>query len=295
VELLGVYGSGSPLPFLIVLSLVLVVLNARAQRRSDVQEVTETGLQLAQTGEFLKAETQLRRAVNLFPAEPLPLVALGEVLGMQNRLNEGKVYFEKALKINPDDLVARRDLAASQWQLGQLAEARKNLQRALRNSPRDKQATFLLGMVEENLENYREAARLLGAVPELVRGQPEAVAALVRSYYGIADKNRVYEQVRILLKQPRDSQAAFLVARVATERLITRPPRSCLRPSHQHIRMPKRWVIRLRSFSIALAVLAKPKAHCLTSSRAGTRMQGFTIYSGGASRSRAESTRPFKP
>jgi tetratricopeptide (TPR) repeat protein len=203
--------------FLIFPLLILVVPNARTQGRSDLREITDKGLQLAQIGEFTKAKIELRHAMHLFPNETTPLVALGDVLAMQNRFSEANVYFEKALKINPHDPDSRRHLAASQWQLDRLPQARENLQRVLRDSPNDEQSTLLLGMVEESLKDYRAAARLLGSVPQLVRNQPAAVPALVHCYYEISDKDRVHEQVGILVNEPSDPQAPFLVARVATE------------------------------------------------------------------------------
>jgi Flp pilus assembly protein TadD len=154
--------------------------------RDKVQEArhhVEVGLQLAQAGDLAKAETELRKALELSPNDPLFLAHLGGVLSMQQRLQDANVYFEKALKLDPDNLVIRRNLAANQWQLGDLQLAKQNLERILKAKPRDPSTILLLGMVAENLKDYRSAAELLSSVQDLVRQRSESIAALARSYY----------------------------------------------------------------------------------------------------------------
>ena len=181
------------------------------------QHHVEVGLQLARDGDLTRAETELRKAAELAPDEPLSWAHLGGILSMQRRLQDANVYFEKALRIDPNNSVIRRDLAASQLQLGQLQLAKKNLERVLKTTPRDPPATLLLGMVAENLNDYRAALELLGSVSELVRQRTESLAALAHSYYRTDQRDKARETLRLLQTHKDGPPAAFLAGQVALE------------------------------------------------------------------------------
>ena len=156
---------------------------AASQAIREAQEHAEAGLRFAQQNDLKHAETELRRAIELAPNNPQYLAGLGGILGMQRKLEESSYFLEKALKLDPEDLVTRRNLASNQWQIGRFEDARQNLQRILKGKPGDSRTILLLGMVEERLKNYAKAVELLQPVAELVKQQPESVAALTHSYY----------------------------------------------------------------------------------------------------------------
>lgn len=62
-------------------------------------------------------EAKLRATMKRAPNDPSYPARLGALLAGQNKLQEAAQYFEKALKLNPSDLVTRRNLAAVYWQL----------------------------------------------------------------------------------------------------------------------------------------------------------------------------------
>jgi len=181
------------------------------------QEHADRGLELAGSGDLKGAEAELRLAVHLSPNEPDYLAALGGVLGMQRRREEADQYFEKALKIDPGNLTARRNLAADQWQTGRLQEATANLERILKAKPHDPPTVLLLGMVAENSKRFAQAAELLGSVPELVKQRPESIAALGRSYYQTGQKQKAKETLEHLLRQPAEPQGIYLFGEIASE------------------------------------------------------------------------------
>ena len=78
----------------------------------------EKGVQCAEAGDLVCAETELRHAVELAPNDASYLTSLGGILGMRQRLDEANVYFERAVKSDPSNAAARRNLAANQWRLG---------------------------------------------------------------------------------------------------------------------------------------------------------------------------------
>jgi tetratricopeptide (TPR) repeat protein len=150
---------------------------------SEAQAHAEKGIRASRAGDLSTAEHELREAVKLAPDDPFFLATLASILGMQRKLQEAGLYFEKAVKIDPGNVEARRHLAATQWQLGRLPDAYKNLEYILSVNSNDKPALLLAGMVAENLKDYSAAARWLSKAPELVDQRPEAQLALARSYY----------------------------------------------------------------------------------------------------------------
>ncbi len=136
-------------------------------------------------GDLRNAETELRRAVELVPGNPSYLARLGQLLGMQNRMEEAARYYRRALKLAPDSAAIRRNLALTQWSRRRFAEAKANLEQVLAKVPGDQLTRFLLGMILVNSGEYARAVELLASVPERVRGQGEAVAALARAQYAL--------------------------------------------------------------------------------------------------------------
>lgn len=165
------------------LSCFAIGLAGQSGTSDTAQEHAERGVQFARAGNLVSAEAELRRAVGLAPNDASYLTSLGGILGMEQKLAEANVYFERAVKCDPANAAARRNLAANEWRLGQFKQAQTNLERLLRDQPHDKVATLLLGMVSENEHDYARAAELLASVPELVQQRPESVAALASAYY----------------------------------------------------------------------------------------------------------------
>ncbi|MCY3756738.1 MAG: tetratricopeptide repeat protein [Acidobacteria bacterium] len=141
-------------------------------------------------GDLRNAETELRRAVDLVPDNPAYLARLGQVLGMQNRMEEAGRYYSRALKLAPDSAAIRRNLALTQWSRRLFAEAKANLEQVLSRVPEDELTRFLLGMILVNSGDYARAVELLGSVPQRVRGQGEAVAALARAQYALGKRDQ---------------------------------------------------------------------------------------------------------
>jgi len=113
--------------------------------------------QLVQARDLKSAEAEMRQAVELTPKDPLYLARLGLILGMQNKPEEAIACFENALKLDPDDVAIRRDLAASQWQIGQNSAATENLEIILKAGRTDPQTLLLLAMVYISAKRYAPA------------------------------------------------------------------------------------------------------------------------------------------
>jgi len=188
-----------------------------ATQGNSADERAERARQLAQSGNLELAEEELRKVVALQPDNSEFLEELGTILAMEKKLVESTSFFERALRVDPGALAARRYLAANLWQLRRYAEARQNLQVLLRAKPNDPQALLLLGMVSENTADYATAAKTLASVPALVRTQPESIAALARSYYHIGEAAKGRLWLKELVDHPAGTPAVLLGAQIADE------------------------------------------------------------------------------
>lgn len=209
-----------PNSFLLVLFLAFLfssfIPNAFPQSARAEEHATQ-GLQLAHSGKLKEAELELRRAVSLDPNNAGYLAELGGILGTERKLKEADVFFGKAVLFAPNNPMIRRDLAANEWQLGDLTSARNNLERILREDPGDRSSMLLLGMVDADLKDYSRAAQLLGSVPDLAEQHPQSVAALARSYYHTGQTARARETLASLTSRFHDPQSIFLAGAMAEE------------------------------------------------------------------------------
>ena len=130
------------------------LLNAQ---NSPARQHAARAAQLVEAGDLKGAEAEMRQAVELSPKEAEYLMRLGLLLSMQERPKVAALFFERALKLDPNNLTVRRHLAGSQWQSGRLDASQENLEFILKASPRDSEALLMLGMV------LMDAGRFLAA------------------------------------------------------------------------------------------------------------------------------------
>ena len=197
--------------------LVATLLAAAPPQAPDARAHMENGVARTKAGDLEGAERELRQALLLASKDPEILGTLGSILAMREKFEESSLYLEKALAMAPDDLGTRRNLARNQWKLRRFREAGENLQRVLRASPGDPQATLLLGLVAESEHDHARAVKLLTSVPALVRAQPVAITALASAYYHTGEKDKARATLDWMASEPPNPQATYLAARVAME------------------------------------------------------------------------------
>ena len=142
------------LAFWLFLPGVAELLNAQ---HSLARQHASKADQLVRTGDLKGAEAEMRQAVELSPKNPEYLMRLGLVLTMQERPKVAAIFFERALKLDPNNQTVRRHLAGSQWQAGRLDASQENLEVIIRANPRDSEALLMLGMVLMDAERYPAA------------------------------------------------------------------------------------------------------------------------------------------
>ena len=196
--------------------LILAISSFCAAQSSEARSHADRGLELAQSGDLSSAESELRQAVKLEPANPEFLSTLGTLLAIQKKLDESTTLFRKAVQLAPADLKSRRYLAANLWQLHRYSEAKRELEVILRQQPGDAPSRLLMGMVSENSGDYATAAKMLSSVPQEIEKQPESIAALASSYYHLKEREKARATLE-KLSSLHAIQTVQLAARIANQ------------------------------------------------------------------------------
>ena len=246
--------------------------------RTQAETHVDLGLQFAQQGDLVHAESELRQAAEIAPTDPEILASFGTVLAMQNKLEESSSVFQRELKVSPRDITVRRYLAANLWQLHRYAESKQNLQVLLSEKPDDQPARLLLGMVSENMKDYATAAKMLSSVPEQVRQQPQSIEALARSYYHLGQTSKARPRSRNYLILPRKDRRHFRARKLPTRCAITRQRRRCCFQLNQYSPTTQLWIIAWPRFSIMQDDSATVSALSSDSSKREIQAGKFITY-----------------
>lgn len=121
------------------------------------------GLELEFLGDIDHAQTFLRKAIALSANHPEVLMAaeftLGEILAKEGEDTEAAKLLEDVIRLNPDDVDARVELADLRRRTGQYEQAVKLLQDALLRDPQNKRAHFVLANAYTKLGKTSEASQ----------------------------------------------------------------------------------------------------------------------------------------
>jgi tetratricopeptide (TPR) repeat protein/peroxiredoxin len=133
-------------------------------------------LNLQKTAE---ARASFQRATELEPSYPDTVPNAWNNLGLlatrEGRTEEAIGYFQQALKVNPDHLVALENLGNAYRQLKNWGQAREVLERAVAVSPADPESNYSLGMVFAQTNDTQRAYDFLQRALKARPVYPEAL------------------------------------------------------------------------------------------------------------------------
>jgi tetratricopeptide (TPR) repeat protein/peroxiredoxin len=126
-----------------------------------------------------EARENFERAVNLHASYPDTLANSWNNLGLlatgEGRIPEAIRYFQKAVELSPDHLIALRNLGNAYRQQKRWEDARKTLERALAVGPRDAEVNYSLGMVFAQIDDTDRAYEYLQRALKFRPAYPEAL------------------------------------------------------------------------------------------------------------------------
>lgn len=127
---------------------------------------------------------RLTRAVGSDPGYCDAMDNLGQMLRTQGDVNEAIRWYQRSLKVKPDNAVARQNLAQAYLILGERDQAVAQYQWLTENAPRNPEGFYGLGQTYLGAGRTREAIAVLERAAELYREQ--ASPLLVDAYYLLA-------------------------------------------------------------------------------------------------------------
>ena len=149
-------------------------IDAMRQLAANSHALASSGRALAERGDLLAAEVQLRKVLAIRPGTPLELGNLATVLSRQGRHAEAMEFFARGLAGNPDDVVLLSHQGLTQMQIGHVEAAEASLERATTLDPSYPQARFNLGVLRFGQGRYRDAIDLFEEVLDIDPGFTDA-------------------------------------------------------------------------------------------------------------------------
>ena len=126
------------------------------------------------------SESLFRQAVRVDPDNVVARGNLGMALVQRGRLDEAVSHFEHAIRVDPRSHTDHLNLGNTLALLGRFAEARHHLEEATRLDPADPRAQFNLGLVLLGLGDPDGARQRFARTLELAPGHERARAGLAR-------------------------------------------------------------------------------------------------------------------
>ncbi len=140
---------------------------------------------------------------------------LGLLAAREGRAAEAVPYFQQALRLNPDHLIALQNLGNAYRQLWQWEDARKTLDRAVELGPEDAEVNYSLAMVYAQLNDSDRAHEYLQRALNLRPDYPEALNNLGVLYLRTQQRDQAVEAFEHCIRvAPAFDQSYLNLARV---------------------------------------------------------------------------------
>ena len=159
---IGVYAGRYCLLAGVILALFSCALSRSQETRQQKHDLSsdpelQSGIALAQKGDFKRAEEAFEQAVALHPSDARALTALGEVQEQLGKLPESIETFRKVIELDPRSADAHENLGIALGDRSDLADALKESSIATQLAPRSASAHFLRGRLLSDLGNHEDA------------------------------------------------------------------------------------------------------------------------------------------
>lgn len=168
-------------------------LDAMRRLAANSHALASAGRSLAERGDLLGAEVQLRKVLAIRPGTPLELGNLATVLSRQGRHAEAMEFFAQGLAGNPDDVVLLSHRGLTQMQMGRIEAAEASLKRAATLDPSYPQAQFNLGVLRFGQGRHRDAIALFERSLALDPGFTDAYLNLGSTHAALEEYERALE------------------------------------------------------------------------------------------------------
>ena len=194
-------------------------LDAMRRLAANSHALASAGRTLAERGDLLGAEVQLRKVLAIRPGTPLELGNLATVLSRQGRHAEAMEFFAQGLAGNPDDVVLLSHQGLTQMKMGRVEAAEASLERAATLDPSYPQAQFNLGVLRFGQGRHTDAIALFERSLVLDPGFTDAYLNLGSTYATLEEYEKALHPWERLRQAQPDNAALIHNIALANARL----------------------------------------------------------------------------
>lgn len=155
--------------------------------KEDYIKTSHKGLRLLEKKRYKRGFAIFQRLTEQFPSHFFVWYNFGLVSNILTRYEMAKTAYEMALSLSPHDSLARNELALTLYHLGQLNEAEKQIQTAIKEDPQNPLLHNTLGIINFNQENYPLAREEFKQATQLDPEYKEAWFNLKDTYQMLSD------------------------------------------------------------------------------------------------------------
>ena len=196
---------------------------ALAEEPKNARALVDAARAFGARYQFDRADTLLRRLLNLDDPNPALLAHAGESYRLMSRYPEAAKYFEQACALAHGDTASQLELARLYERLHRLDEARELIGRVVKARPDSLEAQLTLARIERRLNRDEAAEAILrplvarpGSPPDLVAEAWADLAQILdrRGDYDSAMEAMVYSKQQMLPRDAAERQTSdFILGR----------------------------------------------------------------------------------
>jgi tetratricopeptide (TPR) repeat protein len=195
--------------------------NTAARQKSTAQAEIwkQQAHALVANGQWDAAIQRYEKAIAIAPKDSSLRVELGAALIKAGRLTDSIAAFQEALRITPHNLTAELGLAQAYRGVRNSDEAKRVLERAIREHPKSPEPLAAIGDFEIQQQTYDAAIGHLKASLALAPDNVEARNLLAAAYKAKGDlPSALAELQKVLTRDPDNALAHFLRAEIYSDR-----------------------------------------------------------------------------
>ncbi len=189
-------------------------LEALARMHPTVAEHTYLlGVARLQVGEMVGAIEALQRSLELEPARPLTLIALGTTLNAQKRFEEAREVLRRSLQLDPASAEALAVLSQAEQGLGDLELAEEHATQALARDDDHAKALLTLGLIRMTQARYEEARDAFLRAVASEPGSAKAHYQLSLAFARLGDRESSARHLELYRKAQKESEDRLIELR----------------------------------------------------------------------------------
>jgi tetratricopeptide (TPR) repeat protein len=192
--------------------LALLLFLAQAGPIPEYARLVNSASKLLQENQIDPAIRELMRAAALEPRSPAVHLLLGQAYlgkGAPEFVAEAKAEFQQARELDPEQVMASYYIAKIDLDLGRIANAEQELQRAIRIKPREHYLLTLLGEVRRRQARPEEAIKM---ITHALENDPQAIPAYfyrALAWWDRKDEVRAMEDLNRVIASPYATVEAY--------------------------------------------------------------------------------------